>query len=123
MLRLLPASIRRALSWIAWRVRGAFGETPFLFFGVVLVVALLFRTGAGWLRDAKEPVAVAPTFVTHAPAVSASAAPAVAPTTTILPTTTSTATVGAAGKVEPLGAPARVTPRPRGHGRRGSAIH
>ncbi len=101
---------------IGGKIRQLFGETPFLFFGVVLGVALLFRVGVGVAREAARPDVVAPTFVSTQPepglAVTATAAPSASPSTT------STAEVGAAARVQPIGTPARVPPRTRGHGRR-----
>ena len=102
--RFLPASTLRAFSLMGGRIRQLFGETPFLFFGVVLGVALLFRVGVGGAREAAQPDPVAPTFVSTQPE------PGLAPT--------STAEVGAAARVQPIGTPARVPPKTRGHGRR-----
>ncbi|HSO34182.1 MAG TPA: hypothetical protein VLT33_16720 [Labilithrix sp.] len=113
--RFLPAAILRAFSIMGLRVRHLFGETPFLFFGVVLGVALLFRVGVGLARDAATPAAVAPTFVTTGPEPGLAAAAAPSPSTTSTP---ATAEVGAAAKVQPIGSPVRVPPKPRGHGRR-----
>ena len=112
--RFLPAAILRAFSIMGSRVRHVFGETPFLFFGVVLGVAVIFRVGVGVAHDAAAPPVVAPTFVTTAPEPGVpSAASTTAPTST-----STTAEVGAAAKVQPLGSPARLPPKPRGHGRR-----
>lgn len=105
------------------RFLAIFADTPLLFFGVVIGVALVFRLGVGVAREAARPDVVAPTFVTGAeprPAASGGiglhadpSASGVAPSSA-----TSAAEVGAAAKVQPLGmpSPARVAPRPRGHG-------
>lgn len=109
------------------RLRAVFGEAPFLFFGVVVGVALAFRVGAGWAREAAAPPVVAPTFVVTGPEPGLASGfvpperPAGAGTSTsprVPPSTT--AEVGAAAKVQPIGLPSppRVAPRPRGHGRR-----
>ena len=90
------------------RIRQLFRGTPFLFFGVVLGVAILFRVGVGVgvgvAREAAQPDPVAPTFVSTQPE------PGLAPTPS--------AEVGAAARVQPIGTPARVPPKTRGHGRR-----
>ena len=111
---LLPAANRRAFQIMKGRLFGVFAETPVMFFAVVLGVALVFRLGVGVAREAKTPPVVAPTFVSGpepglpaaAPSASATAVPSVE--------------VGAAARVQPFGTPtpARVAPRPRGHGRK-----
>jgi hypothetical protein len=102
------------------RIRQIFGETPFLFFGVVLGVAILFRVGVGVARESAKPDVVAPTFVSTQPepglAPAATASASTAPTGA--PSTTTTAEVGAAARVQPIGTPVRVPPKTRGHGRR-----
>jgi hypothetical protein len=121
--RLLPGSIRRAFQLLALRFVALFAHTPVVFFAVVIGVALTFRVVVGAAREAAKPEVVAPTFVTGPepglarmgtePTSSSSSA-------TATTTTTANAEVGAAAKVQPLGmpSPARVAPRPRGHGRR-----
>jgi hypothetical protein len=114
---LLPAAIRRAFHIMKLRAFAIFADTPVGFFAVVVGVALTFRVGAGLVREAKAPAEIAPTFVTGpepglaAAAASASAAPA-APVPSV--------EVGAAARVQPFGTPqpARVAPKPRGHGRK-----
>jgi hypothetical protein len=93
-----------------------FADTPVLFFAVVIGVALTFRIAVGVAREAATPEVVAPTFATGVtqPIADPEAKPNPAPT----PSAEVKATVGAAAKVQPLGAPARVAPKPRGHGRR-----
>jgi hypothetical protein len=88
------------------RLLAIFADTPVVFFAVVIGVALTFRITVGAVRDASAPKDVAPTFVTGAEPALASAV--------------AKAEVGAAGDVQPLGGPlpARVAPKPRGHGRR-----
>ena len=119
---LLPASIRRAFQMMKTRVFAVFADTPFLFFAVVIGVALAFRLGVGVVREAKAiPVVVEavasgpePALAVRdgaAPRSSASAgAPAIA----------ASVEVGAAARVQPFGSPppARLGPRPRGHGRK-----
>lgn len=100
------------------RIRQLFGETPFLFFGVVLGVALLFRVGVGGAREAAQPDPAAPTFVSTQPEPGLAPTPSAPATPTASPGTTSTAEVGAAARVQPIGTPARVPPKTRGHGRR-----
>jgi hypothetical protein len=99
------------------RLRHVFGEAPFLFFGVVIGVAILFRVGVGWMREASAEPVVAPTFVTTAPE------PGLAPSGFVPPERTSTGTslsaeVGAGARPPGSPSPPRVAPRPRGHGRR-----
>lgn len=113
------------------RFLAVFADAPLLFFGVVIGVALVFRLGVGVAREAARPDVVAPTFVTGAeprPAASAGIGLHADPSASALPGlpgvtpngATSAGEVGAAAKVQPLGmpTPARVAPRPRGHGRR-----
>lgn len=118
------------------RLRLIFGEAPILFFGVVIGVALTFRAAAGFVREASTPPIVAPTwpggdaaYVTTGPEpgiASGFVAPE-RPTSTSTGTSTgagtgasTTAGVGAAVRAQPVGSPSppRVTPKPRGHGRR-----
>ena len=103
------------------RFLAIFGDAPILFFGVVLGVALIFRVGVGVVRDAATPDVVAPTFTTTT-AEQGVTQPIADPEARPTPTSTSSAAVkgevGAAAKVQPIGAPARVAPKPRGHGRR-----
>ena len=118
---LLPASIRRAFQMMKTRLVAVFADTPLLFFAVVIGVALTFRITVGVVRDARAVPVVVPTFATGpepglvadadaktetGARVTGSAAPA-------LPVE-----VGAAAKVQPFGTPqpARVAPKPRGHG-------
>ena len=91
------------------RVREIFAETPLLFFGVVLGVAILFRVGVGVAHEATQPDVVAPTFVSTQPepGVARSAAPA--------PSASTTAEVGTARRLQPSGSP--VPPKTRAHGR------
>ena len=108
---LLPAAIRRAFQLMKARIFAVFADTPFVFFAVVIGVALTFRLGVGVVRDATKPPVVAPSFATGPEPGLAEAEPA-APTPSV--------EVGAAARVQPFGAPApaRVTPKPRGHGRK-----
>ena len=117
ILRLFPASIRRAFSLIGYRFRALFENTPFFFFGVVLSLAVVFRAGVGLYRDAaaEEKMAVSPSPEVSAPT---SSAPAVSTAESSPSTPASTST-----SREPIGAPARVAPKTRGHGRRGSTLH
>ena len=122
VVKLLPASILRAffLMWV--RLRGVFGDAPVLFFAVVIGVALTFRVAVGAIRDASIAPEVAPTFATgpepglaeanaKAEAEAKASAKADANANAI-------GEVGAAAKVQPIGMPARVAPKVRGHGRR-----
>lgn len=95
------------------RLVAVFADTPIMFFAVVIGVALTFRVAVGAVRDAAIPEPVAPTFATG-PLVTRPE-----PSVTPLPAAV-TAEVGAAAKVQPIGTPtpARVSPKPRGHGRR-----
>jgi hypothetical protein len=113
--RFLPASIRRAFSLMWMRARHLFDATPVLFFGVVIGVALAFRLAVGWGHALATPEVVAPTW----PVANVTGPePGIAPTPSPSPSTT--AEVGAAAKVQPIGLPSppRVAPKPRGHGRR-----
>ena len=94
------------------RLLAVFADTPIVFFAVVIGVALTFRVAVGAVRDAAIPEPVAPPFATG-PLVTRPE-PGLAP----LPAA-ATAEVGAAAKVQPIGTPtpARVSPKPRGHGR------
>ena len=98
------------------RFLAIFADAPIVFFAVVIGVALTFRIAVGAVRDAAVPEPVAPTFATgpHVTGPEPGLASASAP----LPV--ATAEVGAAAKVQPIGTPtpARVSPKPRGHGRR-----
>jgi len=119
---LLPASIRRAFQIMKARAFAVFADAPILFFAVVIGVALTFRVAVGVVRDAKTPPVVAPTFVTG-PEPGLEAGPRAAASAAALPASTASAPsveVGAAARVQPFGAPqpARVAPRPRGHGRK-----
>jgi hypothetical protein len=117
---LLPASIRRALQMMKARAFAVFADTPVLFFAVVIGVALTFRITVGVVRDARAVPVVVPTFATGPePGLAERDARAgAAPQATATPTPS--VEVGAAAKVQPFGtpAPARVAPRPRGHGRK-----
>jgi hypothetical protein len=113
---LLPAAIRRAFQIMKVRVLGVFAETPVLFFGVVIGVAVVFRLGVGVVREARTPPVVVPTFATGPE-------PGLAATTTATATATAVPSVevGAAARVQPFGSPqpARVAPRPAPrHGRK-----
>jgi hypothetical protein len=98
-----------------------FADAPIVFFGVVIGVALTFRVAVGWARDAAATPETAPTFVTGAeraePKPATSAEP---PKLAADPDAKPSVEIGAAAKVQPIGmpAPARVAPRPRGHGPR-----
>lgn len=100
------------------RLRHVFGDAPVLFFAVVTGVAFTFRVGVGLARDASMPPVVAQTF-TSAPAIASGIVAPERPAASPVPPGT-TAVVGAAAKVQPLGtpSPARVAPKPRGHGPR-----
>jgi hypothetical protein len=84
----------------------------------------VFRLGVGLAREAARPEVVAPTFVTGAeprPEASTGLSLGPDPSASALPGASSAqvAEVGAAAKVQPLGAlPARTAPRSRSHGRR-----
>jgi hypothetical protein len=122
VVRLLPASIRRAFQLMWLKLSTMFGDAPILFFAVVIGVALTFRFAVGAVREASVTPDVAPTFATGAdPATSTNAKPE-ATKPSVDPTTKANADpigeVGAAAKVQPIGAPARVAPKVRGHGRR-----
>jgi hypothetical protein len=107
------------------RFLAVFADAPIVFFAVVIGVALTFRIAVGAVRDAAHPEPEAPTFATG-PIVTGpepglasgtdSASASASPSTT--------AEVGAAAKVQPLGMqpPARLAPKPRGHGARHSPI-
>ena len=106
------------------RVRNTFADTPYLFFVVVIGVALTFRLGIGALRSSSTAEPEAPVFASTEAATAPSArsgnaiAPANdSPTAGSSPSTnagTNAVTNTAAGGPSP----ARTTPRPRGHGRR-----
>lgn len=121
-MKLLPASILRAffLMWV--RLRGVFGDAPVLFFAVVIGVALTFRVAVGAIRDASIAPEVAPTFVTGAePGLAEANAAAEAKASADAKAkadANAIGEVGAAAKVQPIGMPARVAPKVRGHGRR-----
>ncbi len=106
------------------RVLAIFADAPMVFFAVVIGVALTFRFAVGAVRDAAVPEPVAPTFATGpivtGPEPGLASASASATATAAY---AATAEVGAAAKVQPIGTPipARVPPKPRGHGRRPSS--
>lgn len=109
-----------------------FAGAPLVFFGVVIGVALAFRVGVGLAREAMAPPEVAPAFVAGPepglPSMGAKADPSTSTSSTPSTPSTPDAEVGAAARVQPLGAPTaglharpppvRIAPRPRGHGRR-----
>jgi hypothetical protein len=115
---LLPASIRRAFQLMKTRAFAVFADTPLLFFAVVIGVALTFRITVGVVRDARAVPVVVPSFATgpEPGLVEADTKAAAAKAATPVPSVE----VGAAAKVQPFGtpAPARVAPKPRGHGRK-----
>jgi hypothetical protein len=103
------------------RFRAIFADAPVVFFAVVIGVALTFRVAVGVARDASTPVDVAPVFVTTAPEPGLASASATATATSspsTAPSSSAIGEVGAAAKVQPIGMPARVAPKTRGHGRR-----
>lgn len=106
---LLPPPIRRAFALGAEKVVGTFRDAPYVFFAVVIGVALSFRIAIGWVKEASTPPEVAPTFTTtpvvHEPA--AGAAPA------------ETARSKPSEPVDGRPSGVRASPKPRGHGRRG----
>lgn len=96
------------------RVRDTFAGTPYLFFGVVLGVAVLFRLGIGVLKSSTTPEPEVPVFASTEPATSAPGKNDIAPANDApAPALTATATSKPGGP-----GPARNAPRPRGHGRR-----
>jgi hypothetical protein len=103
------------------RLLAIFADAPIVFFAVVIGVALTFRVAVGAVRDAAVPVPepVAPTFATGPIVTGPEPGLAGASATPSAPLAAATAEVGAAAKVQPIGAPspARVPPKPRGHGR------
>lgn len=99
------------------RIRQVFGETPFLFFGVVIGLAVIFRVGVGVARESARPEVVAPVFVSTSPEPGLSAMPSATPSAST-PSASTTGEVGAVGRVQPIGTPVQVPPRTRGHGRR-----
>lgn len=113
------------------RFVATFRDAPVVFFGVVIGVALIFRLGVGSAREAMRADDVATTFATStAPgSASASASAGSKPSFNADPdakplSDARNAEIGAAGRVQPIGSdprapsPARVAPKPRGHGRR-----
>lgn len=122
--KLLPASILRAffLMWV--RFRGLFGDAPVLFFAVVIGVALTFRVVVGAIRDASLAPEVAEAFATGAePGLAEANAKADADAKASADAkakadANAIGEVGALAKVQPIGMPARVAPKVRGHGRR-----
>jgi hypothetical protein len=113
----LPAAIRRAFQIMRARIVAVFADTPFVFFAVVIGVALTFRIGVGVVRDANAPPVVAPTFATGPePGLAEPRAASSAP----VPVAAPSVEVGAAARVQPFGTPppARVAPKPRGQGRK-----
>ena len=100
------------------RVFAVFADTPIVFFAVVIGVALTFRITVGVVRDARAVPVVVPTFATGSePGLAETKVDAAAQVTA---TPAPSVEVGAAAKVQPFGtpAPARVAPKPRGHGRK-----
>jgi len=101
------------------RVREILAETPLLFFGVVLGVALLFRVGVGVAHEATQPEVVAPTFVSTQPERGVAQSVATAPsasTTAEVGAPEGPGTEGAPGRrVQPSGS--RGAPKTRAHGR------
>lgn len=102
------------------RLLAVFADAPIVFFAVVIGVALTFRIAIGAVRDAAVPEPVAPTFATGPIVTGPEPGLASASTASATPLPAATAEVGAAAKVQPIGMPppARVPPKPRGHGRR-----
>jgi hypothetical protein len=102
------------------RLLAVFADTPIVFFAVVIGVALTFRVAVGAVRDAAVPEPVAPTFATGPIVTGPEPGLASASASASAPLPAATAEVGAAAKVQPIGTPtpARVSPKPRGHGRR-----
>jgi len=129
---------------MALRVRAVFADAPIVFFAVVIGVALTFRVAVGAVRDAAHPEPVAPTFATTGatgpivtgpePGLASGTASVTGAngtgSTADVASATTTAEVGAAARVQPLGTPtparmptpARLAPKPRGHGARPSFI-
>jgi hypothetical protein len=114
------------------RFLAVFADAPIVFFAVVIGVALTFRVAVGAVRDAAHPEPAAPTFATG-PIVTGPEPGLASGTASVTGTAsaataaasanadpTSAAEVGAAAKLQLLGAPtpARLAPKPRGHGRR-----
>ncbi len=122
VVKLLPASILRAffLMWV--RFRGLFGDAPVLFFAVVIGVALTFRVAVGAIRDASLAPEVAEAFATGAePGLAEAEAEAKAKAgadAKAKADANAIGEIGAVAKVQPIGMPARVAPKVRGHGRR-----
>lgn len=119
---LLPASIRRAFQLMKTRLFAVFADTPLLFFAVVIGVALTFRITVGVVRDARAVPVVVPSFATG-PEPGLAEADAKAEAGVVVTGSAAPALpveVGAAARVQPFGTPqpARVAPRPRGHGRK-----
>lgn len=97
------------------RVCAVFADAPIVFFAVVVGVALTFRIIVG---DARAVPVVVPTFATGSEHGLAETKVDAAAQVTATPAPS--VEVGAAVKVQPFGtpAPARVAPKPRGHGRK-----
>jgi hypothetical protein len=112
--RHVPLAIRRAIGMMGWRLRDTFAGTPYVFFAVVIGVAVFFRLGIGVLRSSTTPEPEVPVFASTEPAPTAAAKNDIAPANDA-PAPAVTSTTAKPGSP----APARGTPRPRGHGRRG----
>ncbi len=55
---LVPARVPRGLARLGWRIRRIVSDGPFLFLGVVLGIALIFRVALGWAKpppDERDP--------------------------------------------------------------------
>ena len=108
------------------RAVAIFADAPIVFFAVVIGVALTFRVAVGAVRDAAHPEPPAPTFATDAPLVTGPEPGLPSGTSSVAGTASaaSAAEVGAAAKVQPIGTPtpARLAPKPRGHGIRRNPI-
>jgi hypothetical protein len=108
-------AIRRAIGMMGWRLCETFAGTPYVFFAVVIGVAVFFRLGIGVLKSSATPEPEVPVFASTEAAPSASAKKDIAPANdSPAPGVTGAATA----KPGSGPAPARATPRPRGHGRR-----
>ncbi|MBS2014899.1 MAG: hypothetical protein JST00_18560 [Deltaproteobacteria bacterium] len=115
-MRHVPIAIRRAFSRIGARLTGTFADTPYVFFAVVIGVALVFRLGVDVLRSSTTPPPEVPVFAS----TEASATPPAPVKRDIAPAddAPASASTSANGGKAAAPLPGRAPARPRGHGRR-----
>ncbi|MBX3190928.1 MAG: hypothetical protein KF819_28290 [Labilithrix sp.] len=62
--RILPPPIRRVFALAGAKIVETLRDAPYVFFAVVIGVALSFRVAIGWVKGASSPQDEAPTFTT-----------------------------------------------------------